>query len=337
MFSFSFFSNLKCLKRWYVVGLLFALLVSFAVKPLKWFEHRPVSIAANVWLGYEPMFLARSEGWLDSQQVHILETASATQSIQALMAGKVDAAALTLDETLKVCEMGLPVTIVMVFNISAGADKLLAIPEIVDLASLKGKRLGYEPSSAGEVMLAEVLNRAQLGRQDLKLHAIPVNQHHEAWHEKKVDAIITYEPTATHLLADGAHSIFDTTQIPNLIIDVLAVRTDRLNHYYAKSIKHLIAAHFKALRHLQHNPNDAAYRMAAHLQLNHSEVLAAYRGLVLPDLLLNHRLMAKAPVELLVSAEHLADIMLNYQLLQKTQDLSALIDASYLPTKDIFR
>lgn len=281
------------------------------------------------------MFLARSEGWLQSQQVHILETASATESIQALMAGKVDAAALTLDETLKVREMGLPMTVVMVFNLSAGADKLLASQDINDLASLKGKRLGYEPSSVGEVMLAEVLNRAQLNRQDLKLHPIPVNQHHEAWHEKTVDAIITYEPTATHLLADGAHQLFDSTQAPNLIIDVLAVRSDRLNHHYAKAIRHLITAHFKALRHLHLNPNDAAYRMAAHLQLSSFEVLAAYKGLVLPDALLNHHLMAKTPSELLVSAEHLVDLMLNYQLLKKPMVLSEFIDASYLPTKNI--
>ena len=53
----------------------------------------PITIASHVWVGYEPMFLARSLGWLDEGRVTLHETASASESMEALVAGRVDGAA----------------------------------------------------------------------------------------------------------------------------------------------------------------------------------------------------------------------------------------------------
>ena len=53
----------------------------------------PITIASHVRVGYEPMFLARSLGWLDEGRVTLHETASASESMEALVAGRVDGAA----------------------------------------------------------------------------------------------------------------------------------------------------------------------------------------------------------------------------------------------------
>lgn len=90
----------------------------------------PISIAAGIWQGYEPLFLARREGWLDPQKVHLAEVPSNTSSMHALAAGIVQGAALTLDEVLRARAGGLPLSIVLVFDVSAGADMLLARREI---------------------------------------------------------------------------------------------------------------------------------------------------------------------------------------------------------------
>lgn len=106
------------------------------VSGCKWGADKPIAIAAQVWPGYEPMFLARSEGWLDAERVHLLETASATESLQALRDGTVDGAALTLDEVLKARATGLSLSVVMIFDLSAGADMLVARAGITTLADL---------------------------------------------------------------------------------------------------------------------------------------------------------------------------------------------------------
>ena len=62
-----------------------------------WVQDLPLAVAAHVWVGYEPMFLARERGWLDGDQVKLHETRSAIESIAALRAGTVQAAAGTVE------------------------------------------------------------------------------------------------------------------------------------------------------------------------------------------------------------------------------------------------
>ncbi|HMA98241.1 MAG TPA: hypothetical protein VKO38_02165, partial [Wenzhouxiangella sp.] len=40
-------------------------------------SEQPLRVASHVWVGYEPMFLARSMGWLDQTRISFYETASA--------------------------------------------------------------------------------------------------------------------------------------------------------------------------------------------------------------------------------------------------------------------
>ncbi len=295
------------------------------------FADQPISVAAHVWLGYEPMFLARNEKWLDARYVRLVETRSATESIHALANGSVDAAALTLDETLKARAMGIPLSVVMVFNTSVGADMLVADSGIKSLGDLKGKRLGFEASSVGDVMLVQILQLAKLSRHDVQLVPVSIDQQLAAWQRKELDALITYEPVATQLLAGGAYKLFDTRQMPNTIVDVLAVRKNVLDRSHSKAIRHLISAHFRAMNHLKYNPQDAAYRMANHLGLDAQHVLGAYKGLLLPSAANNYRLLAEDSPPLLASATNLSALMVKNHLISQPDDLLSLIDAQYLP------
>ncbi len=294
-------------------------------------SDQSVSIAAHVWPGYEPMFLAHRENWLDPNRVNLHETRSATESLQALIEGKVDGAALTLDETLKARATGLPLTVILIFDISVGADMLVARPHIKNLAELKGQRVGFEPGSVGDIMLAEILSAAGLSKQDVTLTPVNNNQQRAAWDNNQLDALITYEPVASQLLAQGAVKLFDSRQSPNTIIDVLAIRSDRLDYSHASALRHLIAAHFRALDQLKRNPQDSAYRIASHLGLPAAQVLAAFKGLVLPDASNNFRMLAGSAPELLTSAGKLSNIMVNNGLLKHNDPMITLIDADYLP------
>ncbi len=296
-------------------------------------DNKPLTIAAHVWPGYEPIFLAREKKWLDSTKVHLIDTTSATDSLQALIDGKVDGAALTLDEMLKARAENLPLSMVMIFNISAGADMLVARPGIKELADLKGKRVGFEQGAVGELVLAEILRITGLSKDDFKWVLRTIDKHRETWINHEVDAIITYEPVASQLLADEGINLFDSRQIPNMIVDVLAIRTDLLTRHYANAIQHLIFNHFRALDHLNHNPLDAAYRISKRLDLPAEKVLSAFKGLVLPDAANNYRLLAGTSPEFLSNARKLSNIMVNSHLLKQNDSLTALIRADYLPTE----
>ncbi len=308
-------------------GLLFA----HALPGCDGLAESPVAIAAHSWPGYELIFLARREGWLDEKRVRLLETGSSSVSLQALAEGRADGAALTLDEVLRAREKGLPLSVVMVFDVSAGADLLLARPEIRELSGLIGRTIAVELGAVGELMLTRALQAAGLARQDVKLVHLPVDRHPEAWLRREIDASICYEPVASRLLAQGAVKLFDSGKIPDTIVDVLAMRSDVLDRRHAGAVRHLIAGHFRALAHLGRNPHDAAYRMAHRMNLPASEVLPAFRGLVLPDVAGNHRLLGGKDPGLLARARELSAVMVEHGLLREPARLDALVRAEFLP------
>lgn len=300
-------------------------------------SDQPVAVAAHVWVGYEPMFLARERGWLKDNQVQLLRTRSASESIASLRSGKAQAAALTLDEVLSARASGLPLTVVLVFDVSMGADMLVAQPQFKSLADLKGHRIGFEASSVGEVMLHEVLRVAGLSRHEVTLVNVPVHQQLVAWQQQTLDAVLAYEPVAGQLLTLGAVRLFDSCQIPGTIVDVLAVRPDALDRAHASALQHLIAGHFRALDHLMRSPQDAAYRMAPHLNLPASGVLLAYKGLMMPTVVSNYRWLAGPQPELLASARRVMPILLGSGAIQQADTLVNLIRADYLPTDALQR
>jgi NitT/TauT family transport system substrate-binding protein len=131
--------------------------------------------------------------------------------------------------------------------------------------------------------------------------------------------------------------LFDSRQIPNTIVDVLAVRTAVIDRAHAKALRHLVATHFRALDDLTRNPQDAAYRMAGHLKLPAAGVLSAFRGLTLPTLANNYRLLAGSDPELLSTARRVADILHRIGTLSQRDALTDLVNASYLPTEGLLK
>jgi NitT/TauT family transport system substrate-binding protein len=308
-----------------------------ALSACNWLNDAPVTVAAHVWVGYQPMFLARDRGWLKPDRVTLLQTHSAQESLEALRSGKSQAAAVTLDEMLTARAAGLPLTAVLVFNTSMGADMLLAEAGITALSQLKGQRIALESSSVADIMLAEILREAGLKQSDVQLLRVPVDEHPAAWHRHSADAFITYEPVAGQLLARGLVRLFDTRQIPDTVVDVLAFRSDALDSQHAEAIRHLLLAHFQALDSLVRNPQDAAYRLSARLALPAPEVLQAFKGIVLPSLQVNHRLLSGESAQLLPTARRVAEILQRGTGVPSADTLLDLVTGSYLPVEGLLK
>ncbi|NMG01491.1 hypothetical protein GPA21_00695 [Azoarcus taiwanensis] len=157
-------------------------------------RRQPMLVASHVWPGYELMFLAQREGWLDTQLVGLVDTQSATQSMQALEARQVDAAALTLDETLILVDRGVDLRVVLVFNRSSGADAVLGKPGVGSLAEIAGKRVGVEDTAAGALMLHKMLDAAGLSANAIEVVPLTIDQHLDAWQAGMIDVLVSYEP-----------------------------------------------------------------------------------------------------------------------------------------------
>jgi len=295
------------------------------------FKTLPITIGLHIWPGYEPSPLARNMGWLDETLVKLVQTSSATDSLKLLEQGKIDGAGLTLDEVLRARENGIPLSIVLVCDISAGADQFLAHPELKTLADIKGRRVGVEDGALGALMLHQVLQAAGIKIEDIKPVSLTIDQHARAWKRGEIDAIVTYEPAASQILEMGAIRLFDSRSIPDLIVDVLAIRSTLLDYAHSNALRKLVAAHLKGLRYLNTNVDDAAYQLAPRFKLPPEQVMSTFRGLVLPDLENNIRLLATPTPALLKSAGVIANTLRKAGILHKPTALNGLLRPEFLP------
>lgn len=295
---------------------------------------RQLRIAAGVWSGYEFIFLARKQGWLDSKQVQLFELPSNASSLRALAAGSVDGAALTIDEVLRARAEGLPLTIVLIFDVSAGADMLLVRPKINALGELRGKRIGLDKTTNAALLMAVILRQAELPPGAVILEHIPIGSQLKTWEMGGVDGVITYEPVSSKLQAIGAKRLFDTSQAPQTIIDVLALRSDLVkNPDYEESISTLISAHFRALNLFRSSPEQTAKVMTERLGIQPEEILKSYQQLLLPDLAANHHLLGDAQDGIQARAGILSEIMVAEGIIKQPDSLVDLVSNRFLPNQ----
>ncbi len=291
--------------------------------------RRPLVLAGHPWPGYEPMFLARSLGYLP-KDLSLLEAPTVQASIDAVKNGSADGAMLTLDEILLLRDEGVPLQIVLVFDVSKGADVLLARPTLKRLTDLKGRRIGAEDSALGSLMLAMVLEKAGLRLEDVRVQRIVYDEHESAWATGGLDALVTYEPVATRLKKTGARQLLSTREMPDTIFDVLAVRTGALETH-GHILRSSLDGHFKALSYLRQNPWDAAYQTAQHLGVSAEEMIASLRGLELPDLIGNQRYLSAQDGDLRRVTSKLSAIMLQAGIIRQPVDTRLLYSGAYLP------
>ncbi len=290
----------------------------------------PVRVAGIVWVGYEPLFLARELGYYDQTRLRLVESSSNTTSLMALATGDVEAATLTLDEFLTAREGGLDVRVIVVFDESAGADAVMARPEIRTLADLRGKRIGVEDTAAGALMLAKLLQTAGLAADEVVKVALTSERHLAAYRAGEIDAVVSFEPYATQLAKTGARRLLDSSRFPGLIVDVLAARSEALQAA-PDQFRQLCAGHFRALTQLKRDPAQASKLMAQRMGIQPAEVIEALEGVRMLDLADNHAWLSAPRPRLLEVARSVAELMLAARLLTKPPGLDGLIDARFLP------
>lgn len=292
---------------------------------------QPLKIGVHPWIGYDTLYLAEELGKLPAS-VQLVKHANSSEKIAPLRSGSLDGGAFTLDEVLLLQSQGVDLTIVAIMDISAGADLVLVKDITRNPLIYADQRIGFEQNQVGQLMLDLLLLHVGLSRDQVKLYPIPVGDNQvEAWQRGSVDAMITYEPTASKLKRLDGKVAFTSRDFPQRIFDVIAIRTDRLAHFQ-QAIKALIKVHFAMLQRFQQQPDDTLYRIASRQRISYHEAKHALHGVILPSLSKNHQLLEQNQGQLQQAIVHLQQIM-NLAPQQKARSNSApFYSPYYLPS-----
>ena len=259
-------------------------------------QPQPLRIGNNLWPGYELTHLARALGYDNGANVRLVDFSSASEVVRAYRDGLLDVAAVTADEALLAGVGGGGQRIVLVCDTSNGADVIMAGRDITSVQDLRGKRVGVETTVLGAFVLARALELNGMTPSDVAVVPVSLPEHAGAFLAQRVDAVVTFEPNRSRLLALGAHVVFDSSSLPGEIADVLLTRAT-LTPSQEASLQQVIRGWFRARTFMLNNPEQAAVHIAPRLGLPVPAFLDSLALLQIPDRSDNLRMLGgQAPI-----------------------------------------
>ena len=199
-------------------------------------EKTEFKVAWSIYVGWMPWGYLEDSGimdkWADKYgiDVEIVQINDYIESINQYTAGTFDGVSATNMDTLSIPSGGgVDTTALIVGDYSNGNDAVIIKGE-GDMVSLAGKPVNLVELSVSHYLLARGLDTVGLSEADL---AGVINTSDAdmiaAFATDDVEAVVTWNPLVSTILEDpSATKLFDSSDIPGEIIDLMVVNTETL-------------------------------------------------------------------------------------------------------------
>ena len=195
-------------------------------------EKTDFKVAWSIYVGWMPWGYASDTGivkkWADKYGITIEVTQfnDYVESMNQYTAGAFDAVTLTNMDGLSIpAAGGVDTTAVIVGDFSNGNDAVI-LKDKGTLADLKGQPVNLVEYSVSHYLLARALESAGMSEKDVNVVNTSDPDMVGAFQTPDVTAMVTWNPMVAEILKlPDAHKVFDSTQIPGEIIDMMVANT----------------------------------------------------------------------------------------------------------------
>ena len=277
-------------QRWFILGLILSLVISSCTMGLQ--QRSTLKIGINSWPGYAIAYYADATHLFEDRglNVEFIPFNNQQDNIRATMRGALDASFIPLWEVLQADPGDYQPAFLMVTDISAGSDGIVASSGINTVADLKGKKVGVKLGTVPHLVLLEALQTEQLPPNDVDIVDIPNDISVQQLRAGKLDAAVVWEPDLSKTAEEiGGTVIFTTADVDSLVIDGLASR-----HEFAKAHKKMFTrfmlAWLEAINAVETNPDEVFELIGQRLGQSKDTFAADYAGLEKGDWTMNQRM-----------------------------------------------
>lgn len=227
------------------------------------------NICWTIYAGWMPWEYAQAQGivakWAKKYGIAIQVTQlnDYVESLNQYTAGQFDGCTMTNMDALTVpAAGGVDSTALVAGSYSNGNDGIVLKGAGKTVKDLKGQNVHLVQFSVSHYLLARALDTAGLRERDLKVVNTSDADIAGAFATPKVQAVVTWNPQlATVAAAPGATRVFDSSQVPGEIIDLLVVNTATLKDNPALG-KALTGAWFEVMATMRAKDTAALTHMA---------------------------------------------------------------------------
>jgi NitT/TauT family transport system substrate-binding protein len=195
-------------------------------------EKKDFKVAWSIYVGWMPWGYAADSGivkkWADKYgiTIEVKQFNDYVESINQYTAGAFDAVTVTNMDALSIpAAGGVDTTAVIVGDFSNGNDAIIV--KAGELAALKGTSVNLVEFSVSHYLLARALESVKLAEKDLKVVNTSDADMAAAFKTPDVTAVVTWKPIVSTILeSPDAKKVFDSSQIPGEIIDLMVGNTE---------------------------------------------------------------------------------------------------------------
>jgi NitT/TauT family transport system substrate-binding protein len=286
-------------------------------------QEAAVSLRVGTWKTQQTLQpFAYAEHLPASYRCEVLPFTNPGDMKTALLAGSLDACGTTLVHAILSASKGEPVVLVCSLCNKCSALVVGAKTDIQAPADLKGRKIGYVPSTMHHLLLLEVLHRAGLKPDDVTLVRVDFFDMVTALSRGQIDAFLSGEPHPTLAVRQGAGRVLAYPYFDDSIGPLNAgmlVRRETIEKTPEK-VRQLVLAHAAATRSFLAD-RDAWIRRAAQFG-SPPDVLREAAG--------NIELAWDMDDAFVAQVRRLGDKMLDRGMIEKLPDWDRLMDTQFV-------
>lgn len=283
------------------------------------------------WIGYGPWYVAEDQSIFADNEVQVeLTNFNTDDQLNAALAGKkLDGANVATHTALKLISAGVPVTIVLLEDVSETADAIMGAAGINSISDLKGQKVAYEEGTTSDILLSYALEQNGMSIDDIIRVPLPASDAGSALIAGRVPAAVTYEPYLTTALNEDPEVklLYTAGENPGIIGDVLIVRNDVIENEPEK-VQALIDSWGQSIEFYNQNTEEAQAIIAAAVGATADELSTAFEGVTFYGIAENKALLPndyqKKTIKDVLDAARTAGII------EKDMDTSTAVNSSFV-------
>lgn len=227
-------------------------------------QAEPLRLGHSHWVGYGPFFVAEEKGYFDEEgvDVELVTLDNPKVRFSALIAGKIDALATTIDTMPLYLKPDVTMQYLFCLDDSTGGDGIVANKGIQSIQDLKGKKVAFNEGTTSDFFLNYVLREHGLSVDDIEGVNMTQSDAGSAFMTKRVDAAVTWEPWLTRAKqSEHGHVLIDSSATPGIITDCVMAKTEAVEKRLDE-FKAMYRAWNRAIEFVKENPKEANIIMA---------------------------------------------------------------------------
>jgi NitT/TauT family transport system substrate-binding protein len=315
---------------WKVIALLLAAaLLASCTGPAET-KLPPLRVAYAQWWGDYTILIAKEKGFFDQFGVEVepIYYKTSSRALPAIASGEIDAGTFTLGDTISIASHADMLAVAI--SDDGGASVVVAAPQIISVADLKGKQVGVLLGSVYEIVVDEMLKSGGLVRGDVTLLNIAPENIPGSLKTNRLQAGFTREPFTAQSTSQGNRILFASKDLSGLYANAIVFRQD-VAAQRPEDVKNYLKAWFAAVNYRANHSQECNGIIAKALNISFNEVSGDAKLLTLEN---NLDLYSDQPNGFAKSIYALAQINSDFLVrngsLNKIPDLRQLFVKTYL-------